>query len=133
MLRSRRFALAAAALLIGLSACGDDAKSTTPATSPAGSPVVIEFGNQSGGGAAEMASTADRMMMPMGQITYVFDGKAPELGAPIPRSTFPLGAAPDEARVRRIAELLGVTGELVQLPAEQGGGWMIGASDYTTG
>ena len=132
MLRSRRFALAAAALLIGLSACGDDTKSATPLSSPAGSPVVIEFGNSSGGGSAEMASTADRMMMPMGKITYVFDGTAPDLGASSGAWTFPLGAAPDEARIRKIADLLGVTGELVQLPAEQGGGWMIGAADYTT-
>jgi len=132
MLRSRRFAFVAAALLVGLSACGDDTKSTSPANSATGSPVVIEFGNSPSGGANETAATADRMMMPMGQIIYVFDGTAPDLGASSGAWTFPLGAAPDEARVRRIAEVLGVTGELVQLPADQGGGWMIGASDYTT-
>jgi hypothetical protein len=80
----------------------DDTKDPRrPSRSPAGSPVVIEFGNSSGGGSAEMASTADRMMMPMGKITYVFDGTAPDLGASsgglvvVPRgSSADLGADP---------------------------------------
>ncbi|MDP2293233.1 MAG: hypothetical protein Q8M22_18775 [Actinomycetota bacterium] len=131
MLRSRRLAFAAAAILIGLSACGDD--STRSSITSAQSPMVIRFGdNPTGGGRAESAPTADRMMMPFQDITYVFDGTSPDLGASAPAWTFPAGSTPDEARVRRIAELLGVEGDLVALPADQGGGWMVGASDYST-
>lgn len=131
MLRSRRLAFAAAALLIGLSACGDD--SARSSITAAQVPTVIRFGDAStGGGRAESAATADRMMMPFQDITYVFDGTAPDLGASAPAWTFPAGSTPDEARVRRIADLLGVEGDLVALPADQGGGWMVGASDYST-
>jgi len=128
MLRSRRFAFAAAALLIGLSACGDSSSKTVAGSSP----VVIQLGGlPSSGGGAEAAS-ADKMMAYMQDITFVFDGDASTVGAAGSAWTLPGGGSPDAARIAKLAELLGVEGELRELPADQGGGWMIGSADYTT-
>ncbi|MFZ4721294.1 MAG: hypothetical protein ACOYMR_17845 [Ilumatobacteraceae bacterium] len=130
MLRSRRFALVAVAAILGLSACGD----ATDTTAPADSPAVIVLG---GGakmaapeGAAVNGGAADRSMM-IGNITYVFDGTLPDLGGSAPSWTLPAGANVDAAVVARLAKVLGVTGEPRQLPADQGGGWMVGPADYS--
>lgn len=131
MLRSRRFALAAAAVLLGLSACGDANSSTTAGQNPA----VIHIGAAVNGG--KMAPTAegavsDRMMMPYASFTYVYDGAYPDLGTTAPAWVLPAGTAVDTAKVAALAELFGVDGEVRQLPADQGGGWMVGAADYST-
>ncbi|MGB8858174.1 MAG: hypothetical protein WCC60_02910 [Ilumatobacteraceae bacterium] len=132
MLRSRRFTLVAATVLIGLSGCGASGPRTSAGTSPATSaPVVIHLA-ASGGGAAGEAGSSDRMMMPMQDITFVFDGSAPDLGATGRAWTLPGGVQPDVDRIANIARLLGVVGEVRALPADQGGGWMVGADDYTT-
>ncbi len=128
MLRSRRFAFAAAALLVGLSACGDSSSRTVAGNSP----VVIQLGESPSTGGGAQAATADKMMAPMQDITFVFDGDASQLGAAGPAWTLPGGGTPDAARVAKLAELLGVKGELREVPADQGGGWMIGAADYST-
>jgi len=129
MLTSRRLAFTAAAVLLGLSACGNGADTTTAGKSPA----VIHLGAApaASGGGAESA-TADKMMMPMQDITFVWDGGTIDLGATGPAWVLPAGAQPDLARVQQIAALLGVEGDVRELPADQGGGWMIGAADYTT-
>lgn len=130
MLRSRRFALVAATAVLGLAAgaCGDDTRSSST-TLP-----VIHI-SSSGSGAAEDAAPnaagADRMMMPYGDITYLFDGTLPELPAGAIGWRLPAGAQPDPARIRAIAAALGVEGEVRALPADQGGGWMVGAADYS--
>lgn len=127
MIRSRRFALAAAALLVGLSACGD----TNQRTSGPQPPAVIQLGSAEGGNVAESAA-ADRMMMPWQDITYVFDGAATDLGSSGPAWTVPVGVQPDVDRIAKIAAVLGVQGEVRKLSADEGGGWMVGAADYTT-
>ena len=127
MLSSRRIAFAAAAVLIGLSSCGD----SSPRTIVSQAPAVIHFGAGSSGG-SNAAPTADRMMMAWQDITYVFDGALPDLGSTGAAWTLPAGGSPDVAQVKRIAELLGVAGDVVALPADQGGGWMVGAADYST-
>ncbi|MEN9643355.1 MAG: hypothetical protein RL238_24 [Actinomycetota bacterium] len=132
MLRSRRFALAAAAVLLGLSACGDAANSTTAGQSPA----VIHIGAGASGG-GKVAATAeggmsDRMMMPYANITYVYEGTYPDLGTTGAAWMLPAGAGVDAAKVAALAELFGVEGDVRQLPADQGGGWMVGAEDYST-
>lgn len=131
MLRSRRFALAAAAVLLGLSACGD-ANSTTAGQNPA----VIHIGAGAANG-GKVAATAeggmsDRMMMPYANFTYVYEGTYPDLGTTAPAWMLPAGAGIDAAKVAALAELFGVEGEVRQLPADQGGGWMVGAADYST-
>ena len=130
MLRSRRFALAAAAVLLGLSACGD-ANSTTAGKNPA----VIHIGAAANG--SKVSATAeggmsDRMMMPYASFTYVYDGAYPDLGTTAPAWMLPAGTTVDVAKVAALAELFGVEGEVRELPADQGGGWMVGAADYST-
>lgn len=132
MLRSRRFAFAAAAVLLGLSACGDANSTTTAGQNPA----VIHIGAGSANG-GKVAATAeggmsDRMMMPYANFTYVYDGTYPDLGTTAPAWMLPAGTTVDAAKVAALAELFGVEGEVRQLPADQGGGWMVGAADYST-
>ena len=83
------------------------------------------------GGSTEAAS-ADKMMAQMQDITFVFDGDASALGAAGSAWTLPAGATPDVDRIAKLAALLGVEGELREVPADQGGGWMMGAADYST-
>jgi hypothetical protein len=72
------------------------------------------------------------MMLPFQDITYVFDGSYPDLGTSAPAWTLPGSPAVDQARVAELAKLLGVEGDVRALTPEMGGGWMVGAEDYTT-
>lgn len=130
MLRSHRFALVAAAAVFGLAGCGDSPNSTTSGNSLA----VIQIGQ---GGSANPTSagaetSADKMMVPYQIINFIYDGELPNLGDTGKAWKLPAGTELDTARVARIAEQLGVDGEVRELPADQGGGWMVGAADYTT-
>ncbi|MEI6404009.1 MAG: hypothetical protein WCP59_17680 [Actinomycetota bacterium] len=129
MLRSRRFALIATIAVLGLSACGESGSTVTSAKAP----TVIHLG--AGGtrsAAANVEGAASDKMMVMQDITYVFDGSYPELGTTGKSWTLPAGTKVDAAVVAKIAALLGVEGDVRQLPADQGGGWMVGAADYST-
>lgn len=133
MLRSRRFALVASiatVAVLGLTACGDAADTTSGAKAPA----VIHLGAASGTGklaaGAEVAS--DRMMMPYQPIDFVYDGTFPDLGTSAEAWTLPVGSTVDQAKVAELARLLGVEGDVRQLAPEMGGGWMVGAEDYST-
>ena len=134
MLRSRRLALIAAVAVLGLSACGDAANTTTSGKAPA----VIRIGSAQGapnaapsamGGAAETADA--KMMMPWGEITHVYDGAFADLGATAPAWLLPANPTVDAAKVQALAAAFGVEGEVRTLPAEQGGGWQVGSADYT--
>ena len=124
MLRSNRFALAAAALLVVISSCGDSSGRTTTASSLA----VIKLGSASNAGGE--AQAADRMM-PIQFVEYVYDGDFPDLGASAPAWLFQAGAIPNTDDIRRLATVLGVEGDVVSLPADQGGGWLVGPADYS--
>lgn len=132
MLRSRRIAFAAAAIVLGLSACGDAGSTISTGKAPA----VIHLG--AAGGTNKLAAptaggeAADSMMRPYGVITYVYDGTYPDLGASGPAFQVPAGTQVDAAAVAKLAAALGVQGEPRQLPADQGGGWMVGAADYSS-
>ena len=138
MIPSRRIAFAAAAVILGLSACGDASNQSTGATvvTPTTTPLpLIRLGGSSAGGAAatmaadESLAPGERMMV-MRMMNFVFTGTA-DLPAAATAWTFPANPVVDRARIAELAGLLGVAGEVRALPADQGGGWMVGAADYS--
>ncbi len=148
MITSRRFALATAAIVLGLSACGS-ANTASSSDSTAGTiatggttiadpatPHVIHLGAgrwaPSTAGGPMSAESADSKMMAVRNITYVFDGTFPTLSESAPSWQLPAGFTPDAARIAAMAAALGVEGTARKLPAEQGGGWMFGPEDYST-
>jgi hypothetical protein len=132
MLRSRRIALIATIAVIGLSACGDAGSTTTAGKQPAVIHLAAGGSGNSGKFAAGAAETSDAMMMPFQDITYVYDGAYPDLGTSAPAWMLPGSPSVDQARVADLAKLLGVEGDVRALSPEMGGGWMVGAEDYTT-
>jgi hypothetical protein len=135
MIISRRLALIASVVVLGVSACGDPNGSTN---GEAGSqPKIIRIGATTGAnggrGAAPAAGSveSDRMMMPFQDIVYVVDGTLPSMPGQAQAWLLPAGQQPDLARVRAIAAALGVDGDVQALPAEQGGGWLVGPADYS--
>ncbi len=137
---SRRMALAGAALLIGLTACGsttDSASTATVATAPTSvdSPAVIRVAGAAGSGNVSAATDAmptagSKMMMPM-DITYVFAAEAPDFSAPAGAWSFPSGAAATPEQVAAIAAALGVQGEVRPVAPDLGGGFMVGPDDWS--
>lgn len=133
-------ALAGAALLIGLTACGsttDSASTATVATAPTSvdSPAVIRVAGAAGSGNVSAATDAmptagSKMMMPM-DITYVFAAEAPDFSAPAGAWSFPSGAAATPEQVAAIAAALGVQGEVRPVAPDLGGGFMVGPDDWS--
>ena len=135
MIRSRRLAFAAAAVVAGLTvaSCGDPAQTTSSDTSASATPPVIKLGTGSGStnSGAAPAAESDRMMMPYAIFHYVYEGDLPALDGSAPAYQFPAGAQVDTARIAAIAAVLGVEGEVRELAADMGGGWMVGPEDYS--
>lgn len=128
MLRSRRIALIAAITVFGLAGCGGSPNSTSGS-----GPAVIRLG--AGGSAtaansAEGAPAADKMTA-FQSFEFVVDGTLPELAGSANAWRLSAGQNVDEAQVARMAAVLGVEGEVRELPADQGGGWMVGNADYS--
>jgi hypothetical protein len=134
-------ALVGASLLIGLTACGSPSGSSSSAvvTVAAGDqPAVLRLvggGGGAAGGAVNAAADAmptevGKMMMPM-NIEYVFSGEVPDLTAPAGSWYFPAGVAATPEQVAALAAALGLVGEARTLPADQGGGFMVGPDDYS--
>lgn len=148
--RSRRLILVGAIAVLGLSACGEagstasptasDAPSTTVTTS-AHTPAVIRLGAQSGAGTAAASpmtqsegdvdsSTIDSKMRAM-NLVYEYQGTPRVLPESAAAWYFPGDRQATKEQVAALATALGITGDVVALPADQGGGWMVGPSDYT--
>lgn len=134
-LRSRRMALLASAVVLGLTACG----------APAGEPVSTEGGPAplqlvAGGGVAMSGSGANesmdaspdvaKMMMPA-FIEYVYAGDVPDLTAPAGSWFFPAGASATAEQVQRLAAAFGITDAVEAIPVDQGGGWRVGPADWS--
>ena len=68
-------------------------------------------------------------MMPA-QITYVFDGDAVDLTAPAPSWYFDPTVSPTTEQIEALARALGVEGEVRELAADMGDGWMVGPDTY---
>jgi hypothetical protein len=117
------------ALVLGLTACG----STGPRISAANAPKVIHLSSAqtAGGKALPTAGALDGAMRPFGNVTYVFDGAYPALGATAGSWSFTAGATPDTARIAAIARALGASGDVRSVPTDQGGGWAVGPNDGT--
>ena len=62
--------------------------------------------------------------------SYVFDGTAPDLGSASQAYTVG-GQAGSAALVEQYAKAFGLTGTARELAADAGGGWQVGAADYT--
>ncbi|MDP9463240.1 MAG: hypothetical protein M3P52_01340, partial [Actinomycetota bacterium] len=134
MIRSRRLAITAVVVVLGLSACGDP-NTTAPL---ANQPKVIELASGQGGAsgaapaAAELDVAADSKRMPyMAPTEFVFDGEVPALDGPAASWYFAPGQQPDLERIADLAASLGVVGEVRSLPEDQGGGWAVGPEDYS--
>jgi hypothetical protein len=138
-LRSNRFALISCVVVLGLASCGSrsDIKS---AAKPAAKPKVIVVGSNPTAGNQPAATTgagrtqsadveSGKMMAPM-SITYTYTGDTIDLTAPAPAWFFPTGTTPSKESIAAIAAALGVSGDVVELPADQGGGWMVGDTTY---
>jgi hypothetical protein len=135
VIRSRRLAFAAAAVIIGLSACGDPNAQSPDTTGAAGDLPKISISSTGGSRAAGDSEVAampqDGKMMPIFDMEFVYDGEYPQLADAATAWNFPAGATADQAAIQRIAELFGVQGEVRELSADMGGGWMVGPEDYS--
>ena len=135
MIRSRRLALAAIVVVLGLSACGDP-NTTAPL---AGKPKVIQLASgQTGSGgfsAAPSAATGDAVaeskMAVFAPTKFVYAGELPTLDAPAGSWSFAPGQQPDPDQIAKLAASLGVVGDVRHLTADQGGGWAVGPADYS--
>ncbi len=147
-LRSRRLALVAAAtvtLSFVAGACGSEAtpvgevatSSTVGPSTTLAPQVIVVSGSPSGSGAALPASASDasgevmdtKMMAAL--IHYTYEGGVPDLTGPAPSWYFPAGATASESDMLAVAAALGIDGEPVALPENEGGGWRIGPPNYS--
>ena len=138
MIRSRRLALAAAVVALGLTACGDPNTTTPLADQPPVIHLAGDSGSRSSGGgfeAAPAAATADASVDSkiafVGPTDFVYDGEFPDLGSSAGSWFFDPSRQPDTARIAALAASLGVQGDVRVVPAEQGGGWAVGPEDYS--
>jgi hypothetical protein len=128
MRRNARISLFAAGVL-ALAACGGEAEDSAGNSLP----IIHLAAGGSAAGASGAAEDALSMPMRVANVRFVAAGELPALDTPATAWRYPAGAQPDPAAVARIAEAFGVTGELVALAADQGGGWVVGPTDGSAG
>lgn len=129
--------------LIALLGCSDDFVSTSAPDAPR-APSVIRVAGGGGdakvGGlvssaapeaASSMVADDGRMMpMPCGGITeFELVGDLPALDTPVDGWHFTAREGLDEAAVARLASVFGMSADVVELPADWGGGWRMGPDD----
>jgi hypothetical protein len=120
---ARRLLLTAAAIAVLAAACGD------PDAPSAGSLPVIRLGGADGkmaAGAAPAAEMDARMIFPV-NIDYVWAGD--DAGLPTVGQAFRFVGTPTADDARRLADALGVQGEVKEQSADFGGGWVVGPND----
>jgi hypothetical protein len=81
--------------------------------------------------AAGDAATSESTKMMAAPITYTYDGASSDLTAPAASWFFAPGTVPSTEQIAALAAALGVQGDVQSLTADQGGGWMVGPSDYS--
>jgi hypothetical protein len=116
-------------LVVALSSCGNEPDSGSDV--PAEPPVIAVVGGPAGvaqadamvsGGVAE----SSKMIAPL---VFEYVGDEVDLTAPAPAYRFVPAATNSDELITRLAEAFGVAGGVAPLPAEQGGGLMIGPAD----
>ncbi|MBI5087949.1 MAG: hypothetical protein HZB15_03515, partial [Actinobacteria bacterium] len=127
-------------MILGLTACGspsDESSSPTTAatvTSVAGSPPVIQIagGGATGEGrsAAPMAASEAADSKFAAYINYVYGGDLVDLTAPAASWYFEPGVEPSTDQIAALAAALGVEGDVRELAADMGSGWMVGPDSY---
>ena len=130
--QSRRFALISCVVVLGLSSCGSRAQITS-----AKKPAVIHVGaqvndtaNADAANDTSFAGSEAKIAAPS-TITYVYSGDDVDLTAPAGSWFFGPGKAPSKDVIKALAAALRITGEVVDVPTDQGGGWRVGSADYT--
>lgn len=125
----RLIGAAAIASVVAAGSCGspDDPSSQSTSTAPAVIRVAttIAAGDEDDGAGADPALETMRLA----HLEYRYEGDLPALDGSAPSWSYPADVELPEGRLRAIADALGVTGEEQQLAADQGGGWVIGATD----
>ena len=135
--RSRRLALVGAVLVLGLSACGTSDGTGSAPTSSVLAPQVIEVAGSAGtAGRASAPTAADAetgvaSTKMMAYLQYVFQGDAPDLTSASASWEFPTGVTATDDQLRALAAAFGVAGDPQDVPADMGGGRVIGSTDYT--
>jgi hypothetical protein len=126
--------LAAAALV--LAACGsDDATGTTTSTAgaaPTAEPTAEETATGSADATEPAPQTDDKVaatdsMMAVQPVEYVYEGDMPALDGPAPAWHWVPGRTPTTDAIAAVAAALGVAGDVIEQPADMGGGWAVGA------
>lgn len=130
--------LAAAALV--LAACGGDdaaqsAVTTAPAVSPAPAAESPATGAPAAAGSAgaeteagdERVASADSTAMMYQPVEYVYDGEPPALDGPATGWRWMPGRVPTSDEIAAVASAFGLQGEVIEQPADRGGGWVIGS------
>jgi len=160
-LRSHRLALVAAALIVGLGACGSDESanesaevtaadapgeaSTSATTLPVDGPPVIRVAEQGATEAASAGAPADApaagalveddsaasTKMMASGFQFVFDGLADALIEPAASWYFPPVGLPRDDAVAALAAQFGIEGPVEPVDEERGGGLIVGPDDYT--
>jgi hypothetical protein len=138
--RTSGFIAVSASLALLLSACGD-AEQAAVSTVAAAAPPVIQV--VPGAGAAPLAApsaenagadggavSSDQAMTRMAWMEYVLGVELEALDGDSPAWRLVAGDV-DPARISALAAALGLEGEVTDLPADWGAGWIIGPSDGT--
>lgn len=142
-MRSRtphRAGLLAAALAATLlaAACGSPASDEAKAKAPARIRIAGTGGSALAGGAGPAASSeaadskiAGGLVPGFGPIEYVVEGTLPALDGDAAAWHYPAANGVKADEVAKLAERLGLAGDVREVPAEEGGGWRVGSTDYT--
>jgi hypothetical protein len=138
--RTSGFIAVSASLALLLSACGDAEQAAVSTVAAAARPVIQVV---PGAGAAPLAAPSaenasadggavanDQAMTRLAWMEYVLGVDLEELDGDSPAWRLVAGDV-DPARITALAAALGLEGEVADLPADWGAGWIIGPSDGT--
>jgi hypothetical protein len=122
--------LAAAALV--LAACGSDDATGTTTSAVDAAPTAEQSATGSAGATEPAPQTDDKVaatdsMMVAPPVEYVYEGDMPALDGPAEAWHWAPGRTPTTDEIAVVAAALGVAGDVVEQPAEMGGGWVVGA------